>query len=68
MTKTTEHWQKQAEKLRELHNRPPLRVRDVQDVLGYHSTQAALHAIDKMIELGLVEFEQRGARKEYYLA
>lgn len=67
MTEKQEHWYELAEKLRQLNNRPPLRIRDVQKILGYYSTSATLYAVKKMVDLGLIEFEQRGKRKEYYL-
>lgn len=44
-----------------------LTVRDIMETLGYTSTTPAMNAIQNMIEIGRLEFEQRGRRKRYYL-
>ena len=62
-----EHYQAMAQKLRPLRPHHNLTVREIAEALGYSSTAAAMNAINNMIRLDLIETEQRGNRKEYYL-
>jgi len=47
---------------------PPLKIREVQEILGYSTTSAAIYALFKMQELGLVVHVETGDEKgEWYL-
>ena len=67
--KPNEFYEAQADKLKAKYNEPKiyLTVRDIMETLGYTSTTPAMNAIQNMIEIGRLEFEQRGRRKRYYL-
>jgi len=63
-------WQKQYEILRatQARKQPPLKIRDVMEVLGYASTSSAEYALTKMLELGMVVWVENGDKKgEWYL-
>ena len=58
----------QAMRLRLATRQPPLKIREVQEVLGYSSTSAAVYALVRMQELGLVVHVETGDEKgEWYL-
>jgi len=65
--KPKQYWMDKAKILRSLPTRKVLHVRDIETALEYSSTSATMNAINNFIELGILDFEQRGSRKEYYL-
>ncbi len=68
-SKPAEYWQQKADLLRatQVQKKPPLKIREVMDVLGYESTGAVEYALTKMQELGLVVWVSTGDKGEWYL-
>lgn len=68
-SKPAEYWIEKADLLRatQVQKKPPLKIRDVMETLGYESTSAAEYALVRMKDLGLVVWVSKGGTGEWYL-
>ena len=68
-SKPAEYWKEKADLLRatQVQKKPPLKIRDVMETLGYESTSAAEYALTRMQELGLAVWVSTGGKGEWYL-
>ena len=65
---TPDYWRDAARKITaHAHNHPRVHVSDVGKALSITGRQSIMNAINKMIELNVMYFEQDGEHKEYYL-